>query len=266
MRNDFSIGIIGGTGGIGKWFADFFVREGYSVYVAGRERGLSLAELVVLCRVFVVAVPIVDTIDVIEKVGPYLPEDSLLMDLTSLKEDSVKAMLGATHAEVVGCHPLFGPDVASIRDNNIILCPGRGDAWLSFLKELFVACGARVTMSSPEEHDRMMSLIQGLTHLNTILMELTLRDSGNEPSELEAFSTPIFRTKRSLSARVFGPSASLYAAILTKNPHIMEVVERYEKNLFLMKKCIADGDTAGLAKLLNNKNQSNKTSPGQMPG
>jgi hypothetical protein len=38
------------------------------------------------------------------------------------------------------------------------------------------------------------------------------------------------------------------------------VVERYEKNLFLLKKCIADGDTAGLAKLLKNKNMPDKTS------
>jgi prephenate dehydrogenase len=261
MGNDFSIGIIGGTGGIGKWFADFFVREGYSVYVTGRKRGLPLAELATLCRVLVVAVPIADTIDVIEKVGPHLPADSLLMDLTSLKEEPVKAMLGATSAEVVGCHPLFGSDVVSIRNNNIILCPARGDVWLSFLKGLFVESGARVTMSSPGEHDRMMSLTQGLTHFNTILMELAIRDSGKEPSELEPFSTPIFRVKRSLSARVFGPSADLYAAILTKNPHVMEVVERYEKNFFLLKKCIADGDTAGLVKLLKSKNHPNKTAP-----
>ena len=260
------IGVIGGTRGMGRWFARFLRKQGFAVAVCDEKTKLTPAELAGSCDVVVVSVPIGKTVGIIEAIGPLLHQESLLMDLTSLKEDPVKAMLGATRAEVVGCHPLFGPDVASIRDNNIILCPARGDAWLSFLKELFVACGARVTMSSPEEHDRMMSLIQGLTHFNTILMELAIRDSGKEPSELEAFSTPIFRTKRSLSARVFGPNANLYAAILTKNPHIMEVVERYEKNLFLMKKCIADGDTAGLAKLLNNKNRPNKTSPGQLPG
>jgi len=86
-------------------------------------------------------------------------------------------MLAATRAEVVGCHPLFGPDVASMKDNNIILCPARGEGWLFFLRRLFSGCGARVTITSPGEHDRMMSLTQGLTHFNTILMELTIRDS-----------------------------------------------------------------------------------------
>ncbi len=250
MMNDFSIGIIGGTGGIGKWFADFFTEEGYTVHVAGRERGLPAAELASLCRVIVVAVPIAATLSVIEKVGPHLPADSLLMDLTSLKEESVRAMLAATSASVVGCHPLFGPDVPSMQDNNIILCPARGEHWLSFLKKLFAGCGARVTIASPEEHDRMMSLVQGLNHFNTLLMELVLRDSGMAQTDIEAFSTPIFRTKRALGAKLFGANADLYAAIITKNPHIIKVIERYEQNLSLIKGLIAERNTRGLAELL----------------
>ncbi|MHB8091879.1 MAG: prephenate dehydrogenase/arogenate dehydrogenase family protein [Syntrophales bacterium] len=248
--SDFSIGIIGGTGGIGQWFADFLVREGYAVHVAGRKTGLPAAELAALCRIIVVAVPIAATIAVIGKVGPHLSADSLLMDLTSLKEESVRAMLAATSAEVIGCHPLFGPDVSSLHDNNIILCPGRGESWLSFLSGLFEARGARVTITSPAEHDRMMSLIQGLTHFNTILMELALRDSDRKQSELEPFSTPIFRAKQALGARVFGANADLYAAILTKNPHIMQVIECYEKNLSLVKGLIAERNTVALAELL----------------
>jgi prephenate dehydrogenase len=247
---DFSIGIIGGTGGIGKWFADFFAKAGFTVYVAGRKEGLPIPELAVRCRVIVVAVPIAATVEVIKNVGAHLPADSLLMDLTSLKEETVKAMLAATRAEAVGCHPLFGPDASSIRGNNMVLCPARGEVWFSFMKGLFEANGARVTIASPEEHDRMMSLVQGLTHFNTLMMELALRDSGRNESELEPFSTPIFRTKKALGARLFGPNADLYAAILTKNPYIMEVIENYERNLSLIKGLIASRDTSGLAETL----------------
>jgi len=235
---------------MGKWLADFFAGAGYPVHVAGRRKGLPAAELAALCRVIVVAVPIAATSDVIGKVGPHLSAGSLLMDLTSLKEESVEAMLTATRADVVGCHPLFGPDVSSLQGNNVILCPGRGEKWLSFLRGLFEAGGARVTITSPAEHDRMMSLVQGLTHFNTILMELALRDSGREQSELAPFSTPIFRTKQALGARVFGANADLYAAILTKNPHIMKVLEHYEGNLSLIKGFISRQDASGLAELL----------------
>jgi len=36
MKN-IQIGIIGGTGGIGRWFARFFKKEGYAVHVSGRK-------------------------------------------------------------------------------------------------------------------------------------------------------------------------------------------------------------------------------------
>jgi len=133
---------------------------------------------------------------------------------------------------------------------NIVLCPVRGGGWLGFLQEIFVKNGARITVTAPAEHDRMMALIQGLTHLDTILMELSLRDSGVEPSELDAFSTPIFRTKQAIAAKVFGPRPGLYAVILTGNPNIAEVIERHERNLSHLKELIRKRDTAGLSALL----------------
>jgi prephenate dehydrogenase len=247
---DPAIGIIGGTRGIGEWFAAFFRGEGHPVHAVGRNKGMPLPELAATCRVVIVAVPIAATIDVIREVGPHLPEDALLMDLTSLKEEPVRAMLAASRAEVIGCHPLFGPDAPSLASQNIVLCPARGGRWLGFLQGIFVKNGARITVTAPAEHDRMMALTQGLTHLNTILMGLTLRDSGAEPSELAAFSTPVFRTKKAIIERVFGIRPELYAGILTGNPNIGEVIQIYERNLSLLKERILNRDAEGLAALL----------------
>jgi prephenate dehydrogenase len=247
---DLAIGIIGGTGGIGKWFADFFAREGYAVRVSGKSEGISLPELAAACRIVIVAVPIASTIDVIREVGPLLPEEALLMDLTSLKEKPVRAMLAASRAEVIGCHPLFGPDVPSMNGQNIVLCPARGGKWLGFLQEIFAKNGARITVTAPAEHDRMMALIQGLTHMETLLTGLTLRDSGVEPSELAAFSTPVFRTKEAIAGKVFGPRPGLYAALLAENPNMPALLETFEKNFLTVKAMILRGNTAGLEALL----------------
>jgi prephenate dehydrogenase len=260
---DLAIGIIGGTGGIGKWFASFFRGEGHTVHVVGRNEGMPFPQLAACCRIVIVAVPIAATLDVIREAGPHLPEDALLMDLTSLKEDPVRAMLAASRAEVIGCHPLFGPDIASLAGQNIVLCPARGGRWLGFLQEIFARNGARITVTAPAEHDRMMALIQGLTHLNTILMELTLRDSGVESSELEAFSTPVFRTKQALIAKVFGPHPGLYEGILTGNPNIGEVIELYERNLSRLKELILNRDAASLSALLKKPMQRHSILPGK---
>jgi prephenate dehydrogenase len=248
--NEFEIGIIGGTGGIGKWFASFFRGEGYPVHVVGRSEGMPLPKLTERCRVVIVSVPIPATPDIIRCVGPYLPPDALLMDFTSLKEEPVREMLKATLAEVVGCHPLFGPDCPSLADQNIVLCPARGEKWLNRMGGLFTKSGARVTITTPAEHDRMMALVQGLTHLDTILMGLTLRDSGIAESTLDAFSTPVFRTKRAIFEKVFGARPELYAGLLAGNRNMQGILEVYEKNLSALKELILNGDAAGIAALM----------------
>jgi prephenate dehydrogenase len=248
--NKFAIGIVGGTGGIGKWFAAFFAGAGYPVHVTGRSTGMPLPELADRCRVVIISVPIAATVETIRRVGPHLPEGSLLMDFTSLKEEPVREMLRATKAEVVGCHPLFGPDCPSLAGQNVILCPGRGKRWLKRMEGLFTKRGGRVTVTAPTEHDRMMALIQGLTHLDTVLMGLTLRDSGVEPSELAAFSTPVFRTKQAIIEKVFGPRPGLYAALLAENPNMPALLETFERNFLIVKDMILRGNTTGLEALL----------------
>ncbi|MCE5265312.1 MAG: prephenate dehydrogenase/arogenate dehydrogenase family protein [Deltaproteobacteria bacterium] len=252
-ESDFTIGIIGGTRGVGKWFADFFAREGHAVLVSGSSDGPSLPELAATCRIVIVAVPVASTIEVIRAVGPLLTEEALLMDLTSLKAEPVKAMLASSRAEVIGCHPLFGPDAASLEGQNIVLCPARGGRWLGFLQRIFVKNGARITVTAPAEHDRMMAWVQGLTHLDTLLTGLTLRDSGVEPSELAAFSTPVFRTREAIGRKVFGPRPGLYAAILAENPNMPALLELFEKNFLKVKEMILRRDTAGIAALLKDK-------------
>jgi prephenate dehydrogenase len=248
--NKFTIGIIGGTGGIGKWFAAFFAAEGYPVHVTGRSTGMPLPELAKRCPVVIVSVPIAATAETIRRVGPHLPEGSLLMDLTSLKDEPVRAMLAASRAEVVGCHPLFGPNCPSLAGENIILCPGRGERWLKRIERLFTKGGARVTVTTPAEHDRMMALVQGLTHLETILMGLTLRDSGVEASALDPFSTPVFRTKRAIIDKVFGARPELYAGLITGNQNMPKILNIYEKNLSALKRLIRAGDAAGIEALM----------------
>jgi len=248
-----AIGIIGGGGGMGQWFARFFTGQGHPVRISERDAGVPLPELAASCPVVVVAVPMAATVEVIRRVGPLLGPEALLADLTSLKEEPVREMLAATTAEVVGCHPLFGPDCPSLDGQNIILCPGRGERWLKRMEGIFAKGGARVTITTPEEHDRMMALTQGLTHLDTILMGLTLRDSGVEPSRLDPFSTPVFRTKQAIAGKVFGLRSEMYAGILAGNPEMLRIIERYEKNLSRLKELLRNGDAAGLAALLKNR-------------
>jgi prephenate dehydrogenase len=245
----FQIGIIGGTSGIGKWFAGFFEQHGYTVHVSGRSSGMSSKEMGKACRVVMVSVPIKDTSEAIEKIGPHMPPGSLLADLTSLKVAPVRAMLDYSVSEVIGLHPLFGPGEPSVSGLNIAFCPARGKQWLCWIKEIFENDGARLVETTPEEHDAMMAFVQGLNHFNTAIFAMTLKDSGITLEKFEQFSTPVFVNKLNHIEKICS-NPRLYASILTSNSHLAKIIDDYLKNLSIMMDFIKAGDSEALEAIL----------------
>jgi len=225
------VGIIGGTKGMGHWFAGLLKKEGCRVFVTGRKTVLGVKELAEICNVIVVAVPISATAAIIREVGPLLTRDQLLMDLTSLKYEPVKLMLASSKADVIGCHPLFGPQLNDVSGQNVILCPARDGKWIGWLKGIFKRNKLVIQESTPEKHDKMMAVVQALNHLNTITMGMALASTNITLAEIDKFSTPIFRTKLDIIRKVFTESPELYVDIITKNPQTGKMLDIYEKAL-----------------------------------
>lgn len=145
------ITIIGGAGGMGKWFAGFFKANGAEVRIVdkseqteavARQIGVEFLKTDILgdekeekkeegekeiaaTEVLLVSVPIDLTSRVIERVGPRMPAGSLLMDLTSVKKAPVAAMerFASSGVEILGTHPLFGPSAKSLQGQTVILVP-----------------------------------------------------------------------------------------------------------------------------------------------
>jgi prephenate dehydrogenase len=247
--NHFPIGIIGGTGGIGRWFADFFQKEGFTVHVSGRGIGLRPAEMAGACPVVIVSVPIDVTQAVIREAGPHMKMESLLMDLTSLKAGPVQAMLEASVSEVIGLHPLFGPGVQSLEGQNIVLCPARGGRWIPWVREVLGKGGAKLIEATPERHDEVMAVVQALNHLDTIVLGLAIRRSGIAREVLEAFSTPIFRGKLAMIDKVFS-RPELHTEIITANPHAAAMFDLYGQILDRVGRIAIQGNAADLAALM----------------
>ncbi len=248
--NGVQIGIIGGTRGMGKWFADFLRGAGYTVHVSGRTSGMGLSEMAEVCDVVVVSVPIGATGEIIARIGPMMKPGSLLMDLTSVKVEPVRLMMEASVSEVVGCHPLFGPQVQSLEGNNVVLCQGRGERWFSWLRELLEKKGARVVVATPERHDAMMAVVQGLNHLNTLAMGIALAKTDFTLSDINGFTTPIFETKVEIIRKIFRENPRLYAEIMTMNPAVQEIFRLYEGALSELRAVILAGDADGLTGMM----------------
>ena len=217
-------GIIGGTGKMGRLFTPVFERAGYEVVVTGRSTLLTNTELAEQCDLVIVSVPIHDTVRVINEISPVLTRDQLLCDFTSLKTEPIAAMM-RSKASVIGLHPLFGPTVQALHHQTIIVCPARAEEnVLQSLLSLFRDEGAQCTLSTPEQHDRMMAVVQGLTHFVTLCMADSVRRLGIDIDTTRAFTSPVYQIELSLVGRLLSQDPSLYADILQQNPFVPEVL------------------------------------------
>lgn len=221
------VGIVGGTGGMGRLFADFFRKKGFEVLVASRRTALTPEECARASNIFILSVPIQNTSELCRRLGPLLKPGSVFMDFTSLKTFPVREMLRHSRAEVIGCHPVFGPRVASFKNQVIVLTPARGKKWLPRIQKTFRSSGAIVKISTPSEHDAMMSVVQGLMHATALTLIGTLEKRRVKLSELNDFSSPVYRIRMDFASRILNQDPELYADIALQNPSTLPVLKTY---------------------------------------
>jgi chorismate mutase/prephenate dehydrogenase len=246
------VAVIGAAAGIGRLFATLFEEFGQTVLRVDRDTSLDAATAAADADVVMVAVPIDATTEVIARVGPALRPGGLLLDVTSVKAGPVAAMLDATEADVIGTHPLFGPSVHSLQGQRIVLCPARvtpDHGWDRWLRGLLGARGLVSIDTDPAHHDRVMSVVQVLTHHATEVLGLTLARLGVPVDETLRFTSPVYLMELMMSARHFAQSADLYRAIQTSNPETERVMSTFRAAAADLAGAIGDGDAAAFARL-----------------
>ena len=237
-----TVAIIGGCGQMGRCMATLFGDLGHIVMIADLDTELTVAEATAVADVVVVSVPIDITVELIHHIGPHVREDALLMDVTSIKVAPVKAMLESCRGSVIGTHPLFGPSVHSLQGQRVALCRGRGDLWFDWLHQMFCARGLVVIDSTPDQHDRAMSIVQVLVHFATEVMGQTLRNLGVDLQETLQFTSPVYLIELLMTARHFAQSSKLYASIEMSNPATAAVMDAFVESAQGLQKIVSDGN------------------------
>lgn len=222
--------IVGGRGKLGGLFAHYFESSGYPVerldqadwHLAGEI--LDKADLVVVC------VPINKTLNVLEQLQPYLTENMILADLTSVKTEPLAKMLAIHHGPVLGLHPMFGPDITSFAKQVIACCHGRFDERYRWLLDQFQLWGAKVEIIEAQEHDKAMTYIQALRHFSTFAYGLHLSRQPIKLAQLLALSSPIYRLELAMIGRLFAQDGALYADIIADKPENLAVIEELKQS------------------------------------
>lgn len=235
--------ILGGTGEMGQWFTRFFKERDYQVTVWGKGGKMEIARkmevlfasdleaVIPKSDIVIVSVPINVTEETIAEVAPKMKAGSLLMDFTSIKVKPVEAMqkFAPSDVEILGTHPMFGPTIRTIRGQTVILVPvkGRSEKWFPVIRELFEESGAHVEITTAAEHDRLVSVVQGLTHFAYISIGTTIDRLDFDVKKSRKFVSPVYDIMLDFVGRILGQNPYLYALIQMENPGVLDVHEAF---------------------------------------
>ena len=236
--------IIGGQGQLGRLFGQMFGLSGYRVETLEQGDWPRADEILADAGLVMVAVPIDITCQIIDRLGK-LPADCLLVDVTSVKAAPLEHMLAVHQGPVLGLHPMFGPDVASLAKQVIVCCQGRDPAASQWLLDQMTIWGARLQQVEAKAHDEAMTLIQALRHFATFAYGWHLSREQANIDRLLALSSPIYRLELAMVGRLFAQDPHLYADIILSSPQNLAMIRRYYQNFGEALGLLERGDRAG---------------------
>jgi prephenate dehydrogenase len=177
-------------------------------------------ETVSRCDIVLIAAPVARFEAVVTKIAMTCQPDALIVDVGSVKVKPAEIMkrLLPRNVNIVATHPLFGPQSATcgITGLKIAVCPIRGRQHVPLVTFLKGSLGLEVIMTTPEDHDREVAVVQGLTHL----IAKVLRDMGPLPSSM---TTKSFDLLAQAVAMVQGDAPEVFDAIENDNPYAEQV-------------------------------------------
>ncbi len=223
--------LVGGSGEMGRYFHHWFREAGYRVSVLERHDWNRVESLCRDINLALVGVPIEKTDEVIRNLGPCLPPEAVLADITSIKEAPLQAMLDAHQGPVVGLHPLFGPGTSTMDKQIIVTTPGRMPEKTRWLIEQLNAWGAITVTADAREHDEIMTYVQALRHFATFGFGRFLYQQQVDIFKSLEFSSPIYRLELGMVGRLFAQDPGLYAEIIFATPERRKLLKSYIASL-----------------------------------
>ena len=233
-----SIGIIGGNGKFGALIRTILKKNSVYPLISDLETELSNTELVQKVNIVIIAAPIDKTIGIIQEISPYLKNHHVVIDITSIKSPIIRELQN-TEADIVSVHPMFGPSIDDLKNQTVILIPVRDrNNWQRDICKFCEREGVKIKISTPEKHDKMMSLIQVLIHYNTISIGITMSKLGFDIKETLEYTSPIYRMELAMIGRIFAQDPKLYGNIPMYNENTPEVLMEHKMTLEQMSKII----------------------------
>jgi len=227
-----------GAGKMGRWFTRFFLEEGDHVIVSSRGRekllrirdefGVKIADNVNAVKNadrVLICVPIENFEDVVKEIHSHIRPNQVVMDICSIKEIPVKTMHKyIKNGTTLGTHPVFGPGVKNIKNENFILTPinNKEKMFAEKFKSWLEKRRANVFIMSPRKHDELMSVVLGLPHFLGLVVCDTLLDYGNF-LEMKKVAGASYKMLLTLAEAVASEETKSYTNLQMNLPEIEKI-------------------------------------------
>lgn len=239
--------LVGGRGQMGQYLGRWFEGAGYEVRILDVDDWSKVDELCDGIHLALVCVPIDLTAQVVATLGPRLPADCVLADITSVKKLPMEQMLSAHTGPVVGFHPLFGPMTSTMEQQVVAATHGRDDEACHWVWEQWTAWGCIVLPVGAEEHDQLMAIVQGLRHFATFAMADFLCRRNVDITRTLELSSPIYRLELGMIGRLFAQDPTLYGEIIFASSERRALLLEFVDALSRHRTMLATGDRAAFS-------------------
>ncbi|MGB7585700.1 MAG: prephenate dehydrogenase [Terriglobales bacterium] len=249
-----------GLGLIGGSFSLAIRKQGFTGRIVGCDRSAVLDRALVRgaidegfshpfeatrgSQVVLLATPVLSIIDLIHRLGPALPQKTLLTDVGSTKSqvlEEAKAVFGKnTGVRFLAGHPLAGKEQSGIEfaDAGLFqqapwfVTPLRGQKIYEGLSGEFLdwvdRIGGRIASFDADEHDRLCAWISHLPQMVSTALAATLVDEyGQEAPLLEAGG----RALREMTRTASSPYSMWRDVALTNQKYLQDAMSKLEQRL-----------------------------------
>jgi len=208
-------------------------------------------------QIVMLATPVLAIIDLIHRLGPALPQKTLMTDVGSTKGEvlnEAKAVFGKnTAARFLAGHPMAGKEQSGIEfaDADLFqqaawfVTPVRGQKIYEGLSGEFLdwvdRIGARIASLDADEHDRLCAWISHLPQMISTALAATLVDEyGQEAPLLEAGG----RALREMTRTASSPYSMWRDIALTNKKHLRNAISKLEQRLAHLRENLDTRDLA----------------------
>lgn len=246
--------VVGGHGRMGTWLTRFFESQGHRVTITDPNPGpfteieLPLRRAADHADVIVLASNLSSTPGLLTELLGYLNRERspLVFDIASLKAELVKPLREAAEKglRVTSLHPMFAPGAVLLSGRAVLVCDAGNRQATDEAKSLFADTALGLYEVELEEHDRLMTVVLGMSHLINLIFGRAVSLSSFPFDLLGKVASTTFSKQIKTAAEVAEENPFLYHEIQYFNTYTDQMLEDVDASLAAFREAAkaADGE------------------------